>query len=474
MNNRWVWITGVIVGVGGVAVCGFCLVCGVFALLISGSDNTTSSRLADIAEQSESRPSQERQLEFIEPGQEGDQPQNLSEAPAQATELQALAVTKSGFGQDGRDIGFGFIIQNPNISHAFESTRYQVALYDAAGVVVDTESGFVEIVLPGQSLGVAGRTFLDEGITATRIEVQLQSDNSDAVASEQIPTFQVNSATYIPDDITPLATGQISSPYDQDLENVRVSFISYDGNGAINGGGFTFTNFILARSSTGVHTSITTSGEPTNIELYPSISGLTFLGSQNTLPEGAQNINLLKSGYGQDDSQIGFGFILENPNPAKSIENSQYRITLYAEDGRVLKTDEGYMEILLPAQTIGIAGETFVDEVVSRAEVQILAGDFLDEANAPSFNSENVNYIADDFSSSITGEIINLYGTDVSDIRASAIAYDANNNIIGGGFTFVDFVPGNGRAAAEVSVTTSAAPANVELYGILTSLSDFE
>ena len=210
---------------------------------------------------------------------------------------------------------------------------------------------------PAKALGLVEICFVDEGITPSRMEVQLQSSSSDAVATDPIPDFSVNSPAYFPDDFFPTVTGEISSPYDKDLENIRVSAITYDANGEINGGGFTFVNFILANSATGTSVSVTSTGEPANIELYPSVSGLTFLASENALPDGAQNINLVKSGYGQDDLSIGYGLIVENPNEGFGVEGTQYRITLYANDGRVLETDEGFIEVLLPNQTLGVAGE---------------------------------------------------------------------------------------------------------------------
>ncbi len=47
----------------------------------------------------------------------------------------------------------------------------------------------------------------------------------------------------------------------------------------------------------------------------------------------------------------------------------------------------------------------------------------------------------------------------------------AANQIIGGGFTFLDFVPAAGSAAASVPVTTNGEPARVELYAALSALS---
>ena len=142
----------------------------------------------------------------------------------------------------------------------------------------------------------------------------------------------------------------------------------------------------------------------------------------------------------------------------------------------MLATDEGYITVILPNQTLGVGGELFLDDdyVVSRLVAQVKAGDFEPSDPIPLFTSENVAYQAGSFFSSVTGLIVSPYSKEISNIRVSAVAYDEAGEIIGGGFTFVGFVPANGKAAADVSITSSGVPATVELYATVTSLSDFE
>ena len=46
--------------------------------------------------------------------------------------------------------------------------------------------------------------------------------------------------------------------------------------------------------------------------------------------------------------------------------------------------------------------------------------------------------------------------------------------IIGAGFTYLDFVPANGKAAVEVGITSAGKPATVELHAAVSALSDVE
>jgi len=70
----------------------------------------------------------------------------------------------------------------------------------------------------------------------------------------------------------------VKSPYQKDLENIRVAAVAYDEAGNIIGGGFTYLDFVPANGQAAVEVSITTSGVPATVELYPTISGLTLLG----------------------------------------------------------------------------------------------------------------------------------------------------------------------------------------------------
>lgn len=400
------------------------------------------------------------------------EPEATSTKPqAQAKPLELVAY---GFGQDGQELGCAFLVENPNDNVAFESTQYQIAVYDATGTVIQTESGFIEIVLPGQKLGIASTMYLNEGITAAKMEVQLLE--GDSVPTDPVLSLTAKEITYFEGEYFDSVTGIIENPYNSVLENIRVSAIAYNDAGEIIGSGFTFVNFIQAKSSTGVDIPIVTSGDVAKIEIYPTVSGLTFLGEKPALPEGASDVKLTKQGYGQDGQEVGFGMIIENPNASFAVENSKYRVVAYAEDGRVLGVEENYVEVLLPNQTLGIAGVLFLVEntKVERVEAQLLAGDFVESDSLPFITTENVTYRPDNYWPKVTGQIVSPYSKNITNLRVSAILYNQAGEIIGGGFTYLDFLPANGKAAVEVLVTSGGSPSSAELYAAVSALSEFK
>ena len=398
-----------------------------------------------------------------------------TEPPAtKAATPKSILLVDQGFGQDGSEIGYAFLVENPNPGQAVEGSEYQLAALDAEGVILETDSGFIELILPGQTLGVGGSLFLDEGLTVESIEVQLNPGQT--VDAEDAPGFEAASVRYFPDEFGSTATGVVTNPYPEVQEDVLVSAVAYNAAGEIVGGGYTYLNFINAGTASGVEVFVTTEDKADRIELYPTYSGLSFLSSGNELPEGASDLILSKYGWGQSEDELGYGMLIENPNPNHTVESAMYHLTAYAEDGSVVAVDEGYVNLLLPGELHGQGGDLYLEEgvTVSNVDVQIRNGRFEPSEPLPFFTAENIAHLPGDFSDTVTGRITNPFDQDISDVRVSAILYNEAGDIIGGGFTFLDFVPASGAAPAEVFVTSSDPPARSELYTAITSLSDFE
>jgi hypothetical protein len=395
--------------------------------------------------------------------------------PTAITEIpkQKLNVLSTGFGQRARQVGYGFIVENPNPNQAVENSQYQLAVYDAAGTVVQTASGYLEVILPLQKLGVAGTAYLSEGVTAARVDVQLSAKNY--VKSEALPGFTAGRIGYQDDKNFPKVTAVITNPYTADVTDARVSVIAYDAGGKIVGGGYSFLNFIVSRGQTGVAVSVVTDGKPARVEVFAALSGL----SQLTAPGKPAEVKppvLVARGFGQNGQRAGFAFLVLNPNPGFSFESAEYHATAYSADGGVLAVDEGYIEVVLPNQQIGIAGSLSLPTgaQLSALDVQINATRFKKSEPLPSFKTDKVTYLPDKNYPKVSGVIISPYTKDVKTLRANAVAYNVAGGIIGGGYTYVDFVPASGQAAVSISVIIAGDPAKVEIYPILSGLSIFE
>jgi hypothetical protein len=158
----------------------------------------------------------------------------------------------------------------------------------------------------------------------------------------------------------------------------------------------------------------------------------------------------------------------------------EYQVVAYDARGAVIATDDHFLEAILPGEQLGVAGDLLVppEATVASIDVQLKANETLPfDGNVPEgtrspLGSTGVTY-QDGYVPTVTGMITNALDTDVTEVVVHAVAYDAQGAIIGGGMTYVAFIPAGGKAAAEVYVTTSSRPARVELYPTVTIASDF-
>jgi hypothetical protein len=250
------------------------------------------------------------------------------------------------------------------------------------------------------------------------------------------------------------------------MEDIIVTVVAYDSEGNIVGSGYTYVDWIDPGESTGVETYFTAFGEVDSIRMYPRTSYFSLEPSQGILPEGATNFELIDFGHFQDEYGVTFGLITQNPNPNFAIEDAKYSATAYASDGSVLFVDRGYFDLVLPGDEM-VAGRFIyldTDEEIADIEYRLQAGDYIETDPISPFSVENVSYLADEFSPTVTGEVLNPFSWDLEDVRVWAILYDEANKIIGSGYDYVEFIPANGRAATEIYVDGRRNPARIKLY----------
>jgi hypothetical protein len=410
--------------------------------------------------------------EVIIPDPEPDPDPEADPEPAPVLKAEPLVLGKVGFGQNNQEAGFAFKVKNLNPDLAIMSIPYQVAVYDANETVVNTDGGYIDFILPGQELGVGGIIYLDEGVTAAKIEVQLSE--GEPVATELTEPLAVKNITYIPSDYNSSARGVITNPYDQDITSLQVSAVLYDETDQIVGGGNTYLSFILANGSSGIIIPVSSSKDVSRVEIYPTITSIYEFENPTQMPVGARNLAVIKQGFGQNNTSLGIGTTIENPNQGYAIESSMYQSTSYSNDGSVLGVSTGYINLVLPTQILGVADSQYLDEgaIISRIDVQIKTGYFTQSNIMPMFTSENVTFIPDEYSPQVTGEIVNPYSKEVSNVRVDAIAYNDAGDIVGSGYTYLNFVPANSKAAVSVYVTVAGTPAKVELFAVPSTFSD--
>jgi hypothetical protein len=337
--------------------------------------------------------------------------------------------------------------------------------------------GYLDYVAPDERIGVGGSIFIPEGSDADRINIEILG--GEAVEPWIEPGFSVSQVRYQTASLFPSATAVISTTFDEPLRDVEVFAVGYDAAGNIVGGGYSFLSFILAGGSVGVEAPLSSAEEPARVEIYPVITSLTLYGLEESSTDDAEPLLIVAEGFGPSnfEGEIGWGFIVENPNPGLAADTAAYQVTAYAEDGSVLGAYASYISLLLPGERLGIGGSFYLPAgtVAARLEFQTLGRYFVETALEPGFlESTGAAFETDGFSPRVTGTVVNGLDRDLADVEVYAIAYNVDGHIIGGGFTFVDLVPAGEAAAVDVAIAVSGEPASVELFATVSGLTDIE
>lgn len=194
-------------------------------------------------------------------------------APATPPMAAGVQVVQKGFGQDGREVGYGFILVN-NQGRVAERIEYQVALYDAAGTVVDTDDYFIEILFANERAGFGDDVIVPEGKRVARIEVQVRQGRAGSTEFVNLGRNPLSgeNTSYLPSRVAPKVSGVIRNSLAQDITDIWVHAVTYDASGTINGGGRGTLDFVPANGTSAAEVYVTTTGVPSRIEMFGDLT----------------------------------------------------------------------------------------------------------------------------------------------------------------------------------------------------------
>lgn len=177
-------------------------------------------------------------------------------------------------------------------------------------------------------------------------------------------------------------------------------------------------------------------------------------------------LRVIAKGFGQRQQEVGFAFIIENPNPKLAVEQAVYLVTAYDGAGQILKVGSDLIPALSPGQRSGVASRLRLppDTRTARLDVQILPGTSLSSEPLAPFVSDRVAVRGGREAARVVGMIRNPLRHDVSHVSIAAVAYDAAGAIIGGGQAVIASIRAGELKSVEVPITTSGSISEVELY----------
>ena len=384
-------------------------------------------------------------------------------APIEISQLLELILRNQGFFQSDDRLAFGFEVENPN-GIAVSDSSYAIQAYDASGLLAGTDAGRIPLMLPDQRLGIAGSMQLENRLDVESIRIQIATGGGVTVPA--LPDLAVLSVNYRPSKIYNRASGLIENRGSQDLEDIRVSALAYDADRQIIGSGYAFLSFLPSGATAGIDITMNTAEVVSQIDLYPRASLADLLNAAPVQSPPAAGIEVLGWGYSQNGVEVGYGFLLENPNPYYNFVDIEYRVTLTNESKLVIAVDAGYIDRLAPRHQFGIGDHLFVDdgETVGAMMVQARPVQLQTTIPEPILVSAEVEVITSTVDTFVRALVLNPRQEAAKNVRVTALVYDDNHRIIGGGFDWVESIPAGGSTPVEIWVAVADTVADAEVY----------
>ncbi len=176
--------------------------------------------------------------------------------------------------------------------------------------------------------------------------------------------------------------------------------------------------------------------------------------------------------WGQDGGTVVTAFFLHNPNGDQVVEGVEYTVHLYDANGNEITSDYSFVRWIFPGQTFGIVLNFYLDDentIVDSISVDWeYDSTFAAEGFANPFTTSNTVFWQNGNYPMVTGIINNIDPDTHTNIRANIICYNNAGDIVGGGYTYIDFVPGSDYMGFATYVDAFDSVASVEVFPTFT------
>lgn len=187
-----------------------------------------------------------------------------------------------------------------------------------------------------------------------------------------------------------------------------------------------------------------------------------------------RKLEVVKVGFGTNESGTSGAVVIKNDSTKDAAEQVTAQFTAYDAAGKVLGTGQGNLALVRSSETAAVSTNIQVPggAVVDHITAQVAAGGWdTDPHPTAVITARNVSFVPDQYFPKVNGELVSHYVSDLKEVIATAVCYDAGGKIVGGGDTFVSLLPGNGTTGASIDPNVSGTPASCDIYGNLSNLS---
>lgn len=179
-----------------------------------------------------------------------------------------------------------------------------------------------------------------------------------------------------------------------------------------------------------------------------------------------------KDEYGSPAS-VSYAAVISNSG-SEIATNVQIQVGLLDASGSVVDSEEHSLAAVLPGTEVAFSGSAYDAEGVTKMDVKILPGQSEKPTGAAgNFTVAKVATKTVEYGGlKTTAVVTSPFTKDLKDVEAVAVYRDAKGKIIGGDFTYVNFIPAKGTANVSIdNLTWKKKPAKTEVYISISSLS---
>ncbi len=368
-----------------------------------------------------------------------------------------------------------FVAGNPRTDCMYNYGKYDYVAYDADNNELYTDSGYLEVALPGgQVLEVI--YFPEEAENADHFDVML--DAGDCIpAPATVDSLTISNPNIYDDDFYPTVTAIVNNTMDDFQTDVFVGALAYDSAGQIIGVGSSYIDHIYPNDYTGVEVYLNTTegSEIASVEFIPTHSYFSKIGLDQSFFNTAYIADELP--WIQIEDKYETVFYIINDDPTNAALDIEYRMTIVDESNNVLSVETGWIDYVLPGDVspVYVSAQLPEGTMAYTHFVELSPGEF----GASPFASNpftTANYSIDEtgWTPAVTFDLTNGSDKAVSGLDMVVILYDADENFIGGGYTSSDIISGNSTVGQEVNVNVLGVADSVDVYLVIDYWTEIE
>jgi hypothetical protein len=196
----------------------------------------------------------------------------------------------------------------------------------------------------------------------------------------------------------------------------------------------------------------------------------------NTPLPSIDDLIIDEKGFAQDGETLVYAFVTHNPDEHQTMTDALYQVMLYDTNDAVVATTTFTIPLHLPGQYIGASDNVAMElgTEIARIDIQPIAGSYMtidSQQPVPLFQVDQVGFFDKTLATAI-GIVKNAYPEDIPNVLVSALAYNEQGVLVGGGSIVVEHMPANGQQYVEIPLIFSEMPnGGVVLYPSLTDAS---